>query len=85
MLTPDLDQPDSFLSRIARDLIWVFLGMSFSLLFVHEHVGCDMSGVLGDVQMGLCAASFLLSLMIRRFGWLMISALLFIIVPAFVH
>ena len=35
--------------------------------------------------MGLCAASFLLSLITRRFGALLVSALLFILVPAFAH
>jgi hypothetical protein len=78
-------QPDSLFSRIVRDLIWVFLGISLFLLFVHDHVNCDVSGILGDVQMGLCAASFLLSLITHRFGTLIVSALLFFIVPAFVH
>ena len=77
--------PDSLFSRIARDLIWVFLGISLSLLFVHDHVDCNVSGILGDIQMGLCAASFLLSLITRRFGALLVSALLFILVPAFAH
>ncbi len=78
-------QSDSLFSRIVRDLIWVFLGISLFLLFVHDHVDCNVSGILGDVQMGLCAASFLLSLITRRFGALLVSALLFILVPAFAH
>ncbi len=77
--------PDSLFSRIARDLIWVFLGISLSLLFLHNHVSCVMSALLCEIQLGLCAASFLLSLITLRFGALLVSALLFILVPAFAH
>ena len=78
-------KPDSLFSRVARDLIWMFIGISFTLLFVHEHVDCNVAGILGAVQLGLCAASFLLSLITSRFGCLIVSALLGLIVPAFTH
>ncbi len=73
------------ISRILRDIIYTCLGLGFVLFFVHEHVTCDVSGILGDAQIVLFAVSALLSLATRRFGWFIVAVLLGFIVPAVTH
>ena len=78
-------RPDSFFSRIARDLIWTFHAITFALFFVLGSVSCEVSEILGGLQMGLCAVAFLLSLITGRIGCLIVSALMLIAVPAVMH
>ncbi len=78
-------KPDSFLSRIARDLTWAFLILATALCFVHEHVNCELSDILAVVQWGLSGAAFLLSLATLNVSGMIAAFLVSCLVPAVAH
>ena len=81
----DMRKPDSFFSRIVRDLIWAFLILATALCFVHEHVNCELSDILAAVQWGLCGVVFLLSLATLNVGGMIVAFLVSCLVPAVSH
>ena len=71
-----MSKPDSLFSRLARDLIWAFIGISFALLFVQKHVDGEMEVLLTLVQWVLGGMAFLLSLVTKNIAGV-IAAIIF--------
>ena len=68
-----------FLHDVARDLAVVCAG----LCFLHMHVSCIWSGLIGSVQFFLVLIIFVMSLIARWWIGLFISILLFLVFPMF--
>ena len=80
-----MPKPTSFISRIIRDLIWVFLALALALCLVHEHVDCEASGIIAIIQFGLCGVASLLSLATLNVGGMIAAFLVSCLVPACCH
>ena len=67
--------------RVARDLIWVFIGISFALLFVQKHVDSEMEVLLMFVQWVLGGMAFLLSLVTKNIAGVIATIILSFLLP----
>ena len=76
-----MSKPDSLFSRLARDLIWVFIGISFALLFVQKHVDSEMEVLLTLVQWVLGGMAFLLSLVTKNIAGVIATIILSFLLP----